>query len=293
VKVLFVCSGNTCRSPMAAAIWRHLGGEAESRGLHVGLEAPMAGDAVRALKELGVPVGEHRSRGVEAEDLLAADHVLTMTRSQKDELLARFPWARDFVHTLAEAAGTGGDIADPVGQGFEVYRETAETLERLIGRAKARLTPAAPYAFAVGADHAGFPLKVVLVAELERRALSVLDVGTYESESCDYPDFALPAAQAVALGRARQGLLICGTGQGMAITANKVAGVRAAAVSEPVSARLAREHNDANVLCLGARIVGEEVARAVLEAFLAASFAGGRHSRRIEKITRFERGEGA
>jgi len=136
----------------------------------------------------------------------------------------------------------------------------------------------------VGCDHAGLELKRSLLEELEKRGLQVRDFGTNSGESCDYPDFAHALAQGIERGEFKLGLLVCGTGVGMAISANRHPGVRAVVCSETFSARMAREHNDANVLCLGARVVGAGVATDVLDAFLSASFAGGRHAGRVAKI---------
>ena len=144
----------------------------------------------------------------------------------------------------------------------------------------------------IGSDHAGFPLKSLIADALRGEGHAVTDVGAWSEDSSDYPDFAASVARAVAAGQAERGVLVCGTGVGMSIAANRVHGVRAAAVSEPVSARLSREHNDANVVCLGARIVGPEVALDIVRAFLSASFSGGeRHVRRIAKIAALERGQ--
>jgi ribose 5-phosphate isomerase B len=140
-------------------------------------------------------------------------------------------------------------------------------------------------AFGVGADHAGLELKRLLAAELQKRGLSVVDFGTHSSESCDYPDFAQALGSALARGEIERGLLVCGTGVGMSIAANRNPAVRAVVCSEPLSARMARSHNDANVLCLGARVIGEGTALDVLSAFLGASFEGGRHARRVAKLT--------
>lgn len=136
----------------------------------------------------------------------------------------------------------------------------------------------------VGADHAGLPLKEALVAHLRAQGHEVNDLGTHAPDSVDYPDFAHRVASGVANGDAPLGLLVCGSGVGMSITANKHAGVRAVVCSEPYSAKMGRRHNDANVLCLGARVVGVDLAIDILEAFLAAEFEGGRHARRVGKI---------
>lgn len=138
--------------------------------------------------------------------------------------------------------------------------------------------------FGVGCDHAGIELKAVLVAELERRGFSVRDFGTYTNDSCDYPDFAHVLAKAVSNEEIDQGLLVCGTGVGMAISVNRYQAVRAVVCSEPLSARMARKHNNANVLCIGARVVGPDTALDVLAAFLDNEFEGGRHARRVHKI---------
>lgn len=145
---------------------------------------------------------------------------------------------------------------------------------------------------AIGSDHAGFALKGLLAEHLRALGHEVTDLGAESEKSVDYPDFAARVAHAVADGQARFGVLICGTGVGMSMAANKVRGIRAAAVSEPTSARLAREHNDANVLCLGQRIVGTEQARACVDAFLNAPFHGDRHVPRIAKIRALEEAAG-
>jgi len=136
----------------------------------------------------------------------------------------------------------------------------------------------------VGSDHAGLPLKEPLVAFLRERGFEVTDLGTNDATSVDYPDFAHRVAEAVAAGEHEKGLLVCGSGIGMSISANRHAGVRAVVCSEAYSALMARKHNDANVLCLGARVIGVGVAESILEAFLAGEFEGGRHLGRVEKI---------
>jgi ribose 5-phosphate isomerase B len=137
---------------------------------------------------------------------------------------------------------------------------------------------------ALGADHAGVALKDNVKAWLIERGVTVDDLGTHSSDSVDYPDFATAVAHAVADGKADRGLLFCGTGLGMAMAANKVKGIRAAPVVEEASARLAREHNDANVLALGARLTAAEEARELVRIFLETPFEGGRHQRRVDKI---------
>lgn len=137
---------------------------------------------------------------------------------------------------------------------------------------------------AVGSDHAGFPLKTTLVGWLQGMGHEVLDLGTHSTDSCDYPLVGFDVARTVAEGQAERGVLVCGSGIGVSIAANRVPGARAALVQEPLSAKLAREHNDANIVCMGARMIGEGMARAIVEAFLDTPFEGGRHQRRIDQL---------
>ncbi|MEM8962757.1 MAG: ribose 5-phosphate isomerase B [Acidobacteriota bacterium] len=137
---------------------------------------------------------------------------------------------------------------------------------------------------AIGADHAGFTLKARLTERLRASGHEVDDLGPSSAESVDYPDYAAAVAGSVAQGDVNLGVLVCGTGLGMAIAANKIPGVRAVTCSETFSARMARLHNDANVLTLGSRVIGEGLALDVLQVFLDTEFEGGRHQRRVEKI---------
>jgi ribose 5-phosphate isomerase B len=141
-----------------------------------------------------------------------------------------------------------------------------------------------PSTVAIAADHAGVELKNMLKAQIATMGWKVLDLGTNGPESVDYPDFADAVAKALASGIASRGVLVCGTGNGMAIAANRHRHVRAALCADETSARLARQHNDANVLALGARIVGTEVAKDCLKMFLATPFDGGRHAPRVAKL---------
>ena len=136
----------------------------------------------------------------------------------------------------------------------------------------------------VASDHAGLELKRALAAELELRGIVVRDFGTQTSAPCDYPDFAHAVGRAIESGEIQRAILVCGTGVGMSIAANRHAAVRAVVCSEPLTARMAREHNDANVLCIGARVVSAGAASAIVDAFLDGTFEGGRHSARVAKI---------
>jgi ribose 5-phosphate isomerase B len=136
----------------------------------------------------------------------------------------------------------------------------------------------------IASDHAGFDFKASLKDQLAGQGYEVIDLGTHGPESVDYPDFAAALADAIREGRAERGVLICGTGIGISIAANRHPGIRAALCHDTTGARLSRQHNDANVLVLGARVTGIETAVDCLAAFLATPFEGGRHSRRVDKL---------
>ncbi len=144
---------------------------------------------------------------------------------------------------------------------------------------------------AIGADHAGFELKEKIRQRLLGQGIEVADEGTHSVDSVDYPDFARKVGEAVARQRADYGILVCGSGIGMAMAANKVPGVRAANVTSEFEAQMSREHNDANVLALGSRILQEAAAFQIVDKWLHTAFAGGRHVRRVEKISQIEREE--
>jgi ribose 5-phosphate isomerase B len=141
---------------------------------------------------------------------------------------------------------------------------------------------------ALGADHAGFELKNCIREYLQHRGIAVEDKGTNSSDSCDYPDLARLVSEEVAERRADFGILVCGTGIGMSMAANKVHGIRAAHVTTDFEAQMAREHNDANVLTLGARVVPEPAALHIIDTWLATQFSGGRHQKRVDKIMSIE-----
>ena len=141
---------------------------------------------------------------------------------------------------------------------------------------------------ALGADHAGFRVKQVIKKFLEDAGYTVHDAGTWSEDSVDYPDFARAVAERVASGSEPVGILVCGTGIGVSIAANKVRGIRAALAHDLLTARRSREHNDANVLALGGRVVSEDEALVIVQEFLSAEYAGGRHQRRLDKITQIE-----
>lgn len=141
---------------------------------------------------------------------------------------------------------------------------------------------------AIGSDHGGFELKKAVMKHLAERGVEYRDYGTFSDESCDYPDFGEAVGRAVASGECERGIVICGTGIGISIAANKVRGVRCALCGDCYSAQMCREHNDANVLALGARVLGEGLALKIVDTYLDSSFQGGRHARRVAKIMALE-----
>ncbi len=142
-----------------------------------------------------------------------------------------------------------------------------------------------PQRIVIVSDHAAFEMKAMLAEHLRASGYDVLDLGTTSTDSVDYPDFGYRMADAIASGEAERGISLCGSGVGISISVNRHPACRCALVSEPVSARLAREHNDANVIALGARMIGPEMARTCVDTFLATEFAGERHQRRVDKLS--------
>lgn len=141
---------------------------------------------------------------------------------------------------------------------------------------------------AIGNDHVGFELKEVLLEVLKQRNIEIIDCGTYDTDRVDYPVYGEKVAKLVASGEVEKGILICGTGIGISIAANKVKGIRAATCSEPYSAKLSKQHNDSNIIAMGSRVVGKEVAKMILIEWLDAEFERGRHESRIELIKEIE-----
>ena len=303
--ILFLCTGNVCRSPMAEGLFRHaVKGRGEFRILSAGLGAmdgqPPTNHSVEAMREIGIDISRQRSRALTADLVRSADLILGMTHSHTDTVALLYPSAAEKTFLLREFDETlepyEKDISDPIGSPYHIYVECRDQIEQGIVTlikfmeqhnflSKNQPAPAsAAVNFALGADHGGFELKETLKAFLRERGLTIADHGTDSKESCDYPDYALAVAKSVAAGHAELGLLICTTGIGVTITANKVGGIRAALVSDAATAAMTRQHNDANVLCLAGKTTPPDVAKKILEAFINAKFEGGRHERRVRKI---------
>ena len=291
---------------MAEALFRRAtSGRGEFHALSAGLGAmndqPPTPHSVAAMRELGMDISTQRSRTLTAELVRQADYIFGMTHSHVDTIVLLYPQAADKTFLLREFDETleafEKDISDPIGGSYEVYEHCRHQIEQgvasLLKFMEQHEILSAPHAmksvatanFALGADHGGYELKESLKQHLQQRGLSLVDFGAKSKEpGDDYPDFAHPVAEAVAAGQAEFGLLICTSGVGMSMAANKVPGVRAALVTDGQTAALARQHNNANVLCLSGKTTTLESVRKILDAFLSAKFEGGRHERRVLKM---------
>jgi RpiB/LacA/LacB family sugar-phosphate isomerase len=304
--ILFLCTGNVCRSPMAEGLFRHaIKGRGEFRIVSAGLGAvdgePPTNHSVSAMREIGIDISGQRSRALTAELVRSADLILGMTHSHTDTVALLYPSAAEKTFLLREFDETleayEKDISDPIGSPYHIYAECRDQIEQGIATLlkfmeQHDLLPKNPNAssaavinFALGADHGGLELKEALKAWLRERGLTVSDFGaTTKDPADDYPDFAKPVAQAVADGKAEFGLLVCTSGVGICIAANKVTGIRAGVADDEDDAATMRRHNDVNVLCLSGKKTSAELGKKILAAFIGANFEGGRHERRVLKM---------
>jgi RpiB/LacA/LacB family sugar-phosphate isomerase len=290
---------------MAEGLFRHaVKGRGDFRVLSAGLGAVDGQSpthfSVLAMQEIGLDISRQRSRALTAEIVRSADYIFGMTHSHVDTVALLYPQqaektflVREFDESLEPYEK---DISDPIGSPYDVYVDCRNQIElgvasilkfmeqqNLLSKTEAPAPVTAH--FAIGADHGGLELKETLKAWLAERKLTVVDFGaTTRDPADDYPDFAQPVAEAVAAGQAEAGLLICTSGVGVTISANKFAGVRAALVGDVETATLCRQHNDVNVLCLSGKKTSAELGRKILEAFIGAKFEGGRHERRVLKM---------
>ncbi len=291
---------------MAEGLFRHaIKGRGDFRVLSAGLGAldgqPPTHHSVQAMREIGIDISGQRSRALTAELVRTADYIFGMTHGHVDTVALLYPQMAEKTFLLREFDETPEpyekDISDPIGSPYEVYVECRNQIELGIAAllkfmeqqnllSKTENPAAAGLAsFALGADHGGLELKEILKAWLRERGLAVADFGAATKDPADdYPDFARPVAEAVAAGKAGLGLLVCTSGVGVTIAANKISGVRAALIGDVESAALCRRHNDVNVLCLSGKNTAPDLAKKILEAFIAAKFEGGRHERRVLKM---------
>ena len=287
---------------MAEGLFRHATkGHSQFRVLSAGVGAvdglPPSEFAVRALKELAIDIGKQRSRMLTADLVSQADYIFGMTHSHVDAITLLYPQAAEKTFLLREFDETlesyENDISDPIGGSYEIYLNCRDQIEQGIASMlkfieqtstmQGTQTPAKT-AIALGADHGGYQLKETIKRHLQNKGLTVTDYGATSTDSTDYPDYAQAVARSVTEHQHDLGILVCTSGVGMSIAANKVPGARAALVWDAEMATMARRHNDANVLCLGGKATQPEHAVGIVDAFLATTFEGGRHERRVGKL---------
>ena len=289
---------------MAEGLFRHATkGRNEFRVISAGVGAvdglPPSEYAVRALRELGIDISRQRSRMLTADLVNEADYIFGMTHSHVDAITLLYPQAAEKTFLLREFDETlesyENDISDPIGGSYEIYLNCRDQIEQGIAsmvkfieqtstiQGTERGT-ASKTSIAIGADHGGYELKERIKQHLQKQGVAVTDFGTGSKESTDYPDYAQAVARSVTEHQHDYGILVCTSGVGMSIAANKVPGARAALVWDAEMAAMARRHNDANVLCLGGKGTEVEEAPRIVDAFLGTSFEGGRHERRVGKL---------
>jgi len=273
--------------------------EVRSAGLGTQVGHAPSDHAVDVMREIGIDIRAIRSQPVSAELVLDSDWIFVMTQGHLDMLLVLYPSVAERTFLLREfdedAAAGDRDIIDPIGGTREQYVAARDVLKAampsVIRFLKSGLMP--PHVararhglvrVALGADHGGVDLKRAVHDWLETEGYKVVDFGTHSGESVDYPDFAEKVALEVASRQADFGVLVCKTGIGMSIAANKVAGIRAALVRDLSAAKTSREHNDANVMCLAGDDFSQKEVPDLMRGFLGTPFAGGRHQRRLGKL---------
>lgn len=273
-----------------------------SAGVAAGYGQPPSIHAVEVLRSWGIDISHYRSQPLTETLVEKAAFIFVMTRGHLDTIHLFFPAAAGKTFLLCEFDGLSGpdsiDVPDPIGLGIDAYfkcrdriKEVLPSLLSFIDQAghhpsMTSHTPSStnPLRIALGADHGGFELKKKILAHLAGKGCAVSDFGSFNDASVDYPDFAGAVCRELLANRFDYGILLCKTGIGMSIAANRYPRIRAALVSNEAEAKVTRQHNDSNVLCLAAQAVDEAVACKIVDVYLHTAFDGGRHKRRVEKL---------
>lgn len=290
--IIFVCTGNTCRSPMAEAIAKSICKSENvnilSRGIFVYDSFPINENAKIVLNNNNIDLPNHCSKPLTIEELETADLILTMEKQHKNlllEFIKNNPVYKNKIFTLYEyVLNEDLDVKDPFGLDINTYNKCFNEIYNLISKINFNKI-LEEHMIGIGSDHGGFHLKQEVIKYLEENNIPFKDYGTYSTESVDYPIYAKKVAEDVANKTLDKGILICGTGIGISIAANKVKGIRAALCHDVFSAKATREHNDANILAMGERVIGVGLALEIVKAFLETPFSNDeRHIRRINMI---------
>lgn len=291
--IIFVCTGNTCRSPMAEAIAKSLCKSKDisisSRGIFVYNNLDINENAKKVLLDNNINISNHISKPINISELENADLILTMEKEHKNILLKLAQTNnlsnKNKIFTLYEyVLNKDINVEDPFGNDINTYSKCFEEIYNLISKINFN-NILEEKIIGIGCDHGGFNLKNEIIKYLTENNIPFKDYGTYSKDAVDYPVYGKKVAEDVANGTLDKGILICGTGIGISITANKVKGVRAALCHDVFSAKATREHNNANILAMGERVIGYGLALEIVKAFLETPFSNDeRHIRRINMI---------